>query len=79
MRSRYHKPKHDFLRREIHRLRIEQEVSLEDLAEAAGYSNHGHLGKWLNSDPGVDIPVARLHKILHHLGHEVTIAPRFTE
>lgn len=79
MRPRYHKPKQDFLRREIHRLRIEQGVSLEQLAEAAGYSNHGHLGKWLNSDPGVDIPVGRLHKILKQLGHELAITPLFTE
>lgn len=73
MRSRFHKPKHDPLRREIHRIRIEREVTIEELAEAAGYANHGQLCRWLNHAEGADLPVSRLIKVLERLGLEISL------
>lgn len=62
----------DFLRREIQRIRIEQEMSIEELARQAGYAQHGHLARWLAGTPGVDLPLSRVAKILDILGYELS-------
>lgn len=64
---------HDHLRAEVRRLRLEQDVSLPALASAAGYANHAHLAAWERGKPGIDLPVARLQRVLARLGHTLTL------
>lgn len=73
MRHRHTSFRLDHIRREILRARRDQKVSVDQLSEAAGYANHGHLGRWLAGEAGVELPYGRLQAVLGRLGLELTI------
>lgn len=68
----------DHMRREIGRARREQDVTIGELAEAAGYANGGHLARWLGGED-VGMPYDRLQLVLGRLGLELTVAHKTTE